>query len=231
MRFAALALLASFAAVQAVKFTSQASPGTTIDVSKGDIQVTWTDASTTQLTTAHLLLVNQAGGHTPFSYDFGEVQLASGSYTISKVDLPAGDDYQFELLATAPLNSGILALTQQFSITGSASGATLTLTAGSSGSATSGPSSTSTSSATTTSTSVVTVTSLTSLTSSTGSSSSTISLPSGFLSTTTTSTSTSTSSSTSSSGPAQATSNDGARQGVAAGSVLALVLGAVAALA
>jgi hypothetical protein len=230
MRFAALTLLASFAAVQAVKFTSQASPGTTIDVSKGDIQVTWTDASTTQLTTAHLLLVNQAGGHTPFSYDFGEVQLASGSYTISNVDLPAGDDYQFELLATAPMNMGILALTQQFSVTGTVSGATLTLTAGSSGSATSGPSSTSTSSATTSSS--ISVTPLSSLTTSTGTSSTTISIPSGgFLSTTTTSTSTSTSSSTSSSGPAQATSNDGVRQGVAAGGVLAMVLGAVALLA
>jgi len=107
----AAALLA--ACVQAIKVTSP-TKNQVVNLSEG-AEVKW-DTVSTDPAKAHLVLVNMAGGHTPFSQDLGEIDLSKGSYVVKLADVPADSGYQFNFQSFDPLNTGILAQSQQFTV-------------------------------------------------------------------------------------------------------------------
>ncbi|KAK4167745.1 hypothetical protein QBC43DRAFT_171468, partial [Cladorrhinum sp. PSN259] len=86
------------------------------------IKVKWSTVSTDPAS-AHLFLVNMAGGHTPYSKDLGEVNLSDGSIVISEKDVPADSTYQFNFQSVDEHNTGILSQSEQFSIINLDSGA------------------------------------------------------------------------------------------------------------
>jgi len=219
MRFSILASSVLVALAQAVTFTTPPK-GTTFDLSKGPFDITWSTVNTDP-SSAHLLLVRQAGGP-QYSYDFGVVQLSDGKYTISKLDLPDGDTYQFSLESRVPNNQGILARTEQFNIIGKASGATLTLPAAGSGAA-------STSAGAASSTSGSSSGSSSGSGSGSGSGSSGSSVTTSTTLTTSTGTVTSGSSTTSSGAVATASHNE-ANANAIGSSMFALLIGAAAAM-
>lgn len=104
------ALLAACA--QAVQITGVAKDQK-IDLASG-FTVTWSTVNSDP-STAHLFLVNMAGGHTPYSKDLGEVDLKKGSFNV-KESVAADTGYQFNLQSVDPLNTGILAQSQQFQV-------------------------------------------------------------------------------------------------------------------
>ncbi|KAK3994215.1 hypothetical protein QBC44DRAFT_48656 [Cladorrhinum sp. PSN332] len=106
------ALLAATSA-SAIKITYP-TKGESLPISSG-IKVKWTTVSTDP-DSAHLFLINMAGGHTPFSRDFGEVDLSTGSIVISEKDVPADSTYQFNFQSVDENNTGILAQSEQFGI-------------------------------------------------------------------------------------------------------------------
>ncbi|EGO57288.1 hypothetical protein NEUTE1DRAFT_116761 [Neurospora tetrasperma FGSC 2508] len=85
-----------------------------IDPSSG-VEVTWSTVSTDPKS-AHLVLVNMASGHTPYSKDLGAVDLTKGSVIISEKDVPNDSDFQFNFQSVDPLNQGILAQSEQFEV-------------------------------------------------------------------------------------------------------------------
>ncbi|KAK3681127.1 hypothetical protein B0T22DRAFT_485691 [Podospora appendiculata] len=168
MRVSIIAASLFAACVSAIQVSSP-TKNEVVDLSSPGFKVTWSTVSSDP-TKAHLFLVNQAGGHTPYSKDLGEVDLKSGSVTVIEANVPADTGYQFNLQSVDPLNTGILAQSQQFEIkasddksssssaaststtssaTTSASGSVQTLD-GTSGSTTAGSSSTASNSFTTT---------------------------------------------------------------------------------
>ncbi|KAK0704016.1 Ser-Thr-rich glycosyl-phosphatidyl-inositol-anchored membrane family-domain-containing protein [Lasiosphaeria miniovina] len=119
MRSAFISAAALFACVQAIRITSPTKDDT-IDPSKG-VTVKWSTVSTDPKT-AHLVLVNQAGGHTPYSKDLGEVDLTKGSVTVTVANVPNDTAYQFNIESVTELNTGILAQSAQFEVEAGASG-------------------------------------------------------------------------------------------------------------
>jgi hypothetical protein len=111
--FTTVLLAAAIAHVQAIKITSP-SKNDELDVSKG-VTVEWSTVSTDP-TTAHLVLVNAASGHTPYTKDLGEVKLSTGSITVTVKDVPADEGYQFNFESVDKLNTGILAQSEQFEV-------------------------------------------------------------------------------------------------------------------
>lgn len=97
---------------QAIQITG-ITKGDKIDLSAG-YTVTWSTVSSDP-SSAHLFLVNMAGGHTPYSKDLGEVDLKKGSVSV-KETVDAQTAYQFNLQSVDPLNTGILAQSQQFEV-------------------------------------------------------------------------------------------------------------------
>lgn len=85
-----------------------------VDLSAG-VTVTWSTVSTDPKS-AHLFLVNMAGGHTPFNKDLGEVDLSKGSITVKGLDAPNDESYQFNFQSTDSHNTGILAQSAQFEV-------------------------------------------------------------------------------------------------------------------
>ncbi|KAK3494207.1 uncharacterized protein B0T23DRAFT_103415 [Neurospora hispaniola] len=85
-----------------------------VDPSSG-VEVTWSTVSTDPKS-AHLVLVNMASGHTPYSKDLGAVDLTKGSVIISEKDVPNDSDFQFNFQSVDPLNQGILAQSEQFEV-------------------------------------------------------------------------------------------------------------------
>ncbi|KAK3505447.1 hypothetical protein B0T13DRAFT_39219 [Neurospora crassa] len=85
-----------------------------IDPSSG-VEVTWSTVSTDPKS-AHLVLVNMASGHTPYTKDLGTVDLTKGSVIISEKDVPNDSDFQFNFQSVDPLNQGILAQSEQFEV-------------------------------------------------------------------------------------------------------------------
>ena len=112
--FLATALLAA-CAVNAIEITSPGK-GDTIDPVSG-VEVKWTTVSSDP-TTAHLYLVNMAGGKTPYSKDLGEVDLSKGSMTVLLSSGAPTDDggYQFNFQSVKKENTGILAQSEQFEV-------------------------------------------------------------------------------------------------------------------
>ncbi|KHE83800.1 hypothetical protein GE21DRAFT_1286566 [Neurospora crassa] len=85
-----------------------------VDPSSG-VEVTWSTVSTDPKS-AHLVLVNMASGHTPYTKDLGAVDLTKGSVIISEKDVPNDSDFQFNFQSVDPLNQGILAQSEQFEV-------------------------------------------------------------------------------------------------------------------
>lgn len=112
MRTSILAAALLAACAQAVQITGVAKDQK-IDLASG-YTVTWSTVNSDP-STAHLFLVNMAGGHTPFSKDLGEVDLKKGSFSV-KESVAADTGYQFNLQSVDPLNTGILAQSQQFQV-------------------------------------------------------------------------------------------------------------------
>ncbi|KAK4039408.1 Ser-Thr-rich glycosyl-phosphatidyl-inositol-anchored membrane family-domain-containing protein [Parachaetomium inaequale] len=113
MRSQFATLLALAAPLYAIKITSP-SKNDVVDPSKG-VTVKWSTVNTDP-TRAHLILVNMASGHTPFSKDLGEIDLSSGSFQVSEKDVPSDAGYQFNFESTATQNTGILAQSEQFEV-------------------------------------------------------------------------------------------------------------------
>jgi hypothetical protein len=107
----AAALLA--ACVSAIKITSP-SKNDVVDLAAG-VKVTW-DTVSSDPKTAHLFLVNQAGGHTQYSKDLGEIDLSAGSQKVTVADVPNDTSYQFNVQSVTQLNTGILAQSEQFEV-------------------------------------------------------------------------------------------------------------------
>jgi len=117
--FTLTALLAALA--QAIEITSPAKASSPtskpqpVDFASG-YTVQWTTVASDP-PSAHLFLVNMAGGHSPFSMDLGEVDLSKGSYFIPASALskiPTDEGYQFNLQSVTKQNTGILAQSGQF---------------------------------------------------------------------------------------------------------------------
>ncbi|KAK3339744.1 hypothetical protein B0T25DRAFT_362430 [Lasiosphaeria hispida] len=109
--FSAIAMLA--AAVRAIQ-VSAPTKDQVIDLSSG-FEVTWATVSS-DTSKAHLYLVNQAGGHTPFSKDLGEIDLSKGKFTVTLKGVPDDTGYQFNIQSVQALNTGILAQSPQFEV-------------------------------------------------------------------------------------------------------------------
>ncbi|AEO57255.1 hypothetical protein MYCTH_2314976 [Thermothelomyces thermophilus ATCC 42464] len=118
MRAQIATLLALAAPLYAIEITSP-SKNDVVDPSKG-VTVKWTTVSTDP-DRAHLVLVNMAAGHTPFTKDLGEVDLSTGSYTVKEKDIPNDGGYQFNFESDEPQNTGILAQSAQFEVKSSSS--------------------------------------------------------------------------------------------------------------
>ncbi|KAK3400850.1 hypothetical protein B0T20DRAFT_153941 [Sordaria brevicollis] len=85
-----------------------------VDVA-GGVTVQWNTVNTDPQT-AHLVLVNMASGHTPYSKDLGEVDLTKGSIIISEKDVPNDSAFQFNFQSVASGSTGILAQSEQFEV-------------------------------------------------------------------------------------------------------------------
>ncbi|KAH6627394.1 Ser-Thr-rich glycosyl-phosphatidyl-inositol-anchored membrane family-domain-containing protein [Chaetomium tenue] len=118
MRAQFATLLALAAPLYAIKITSP-SKNDVVDPSKG-VTVKWSTVNTDP-SKAHLVLVNMASGHIPFSKDLGEVDLSTGSFKVSEKDVPSDEGFQFNFESTETQNTGILAQSEQFEVKSSAS--------------------------------------------------------------------------------------------------------------
>lgn len=112
MRTSILAAALLAACAQAVQITG-ITKDQKIDLA-GGYTVTWSTVNSDP-STAHLFLVQMSGGKTPFSKDVGEVDLKKGSFAV-KEPVAADSGYQFNLQSVDPLNTGILAQSQQFQV-------------------------------------------------------------------------------------------------------------------
>ncbi|KAK4463889.1 hypothetical protein QBC42DRAFT_147852, partial [Cladorrhinum samala] len=121
MRSAAAFLTSVLAAtsVTAIQITSP-SKHDKVSAATG-FEVKWTTVSTDP-TTAHLFLVNMAGGHTPYSKDLGEVDLSTGSTVVNEKDIPDDNTWQVNFQSIETHNTGILAQSEQFTIQAGAAG-------------------------------------------------------------------------------------------------------------
>lgn len=113
MRTSLATLLALATPLLAIKITSP-TKNTVIDPSKG-ITIEWSTVNTDP-SSAHLLLVNMVGGHTPFTKDLGEIDLSAGHITVAVTDVPADSGYQFNFVSVEDQNTGILAQSAQFRV-------------------------------------------------------------------------------------------------------------------
>ncbi|KAM7190900.1 hypothetical protein V8F33_009211 [Rhypophila sp. PSN 637] len=112
MRSSVIAAAFLAACAQAIKVTSP-TKDQVVDLSAG-FKVTF-DTVSTDPSSAHLFLVNMAGGGTPFSKDLGEVDLTK-PFVVTEEDVPAQKGYQFNVQSVETHNSGILAQSEQFEV-------------------------------------------------------------------------------------------------------------------
>jgi hypothetical protein len=110
--FATVAALLA-ACARAIEITNP-TKGQVVDLSAG-FKITWSTVSSDPAS-AHLFLVNMAGGHTPYSKDLGTVDLTKGSFTITESDVPSDTTYQFNIQSISTQNTGILAQSPQFEV-------------------------------------------------------------------------------------------------------------------
>lgn len=112
MRSSVIAAAFLAACAQAIKVTSPAKDQV-VDLSAG-VKVTF-DLVSSDPTSAHLFLVNMAGGGEPFSKDLGEIDLTK-PFVVTEEDVPAQKGYQFNVQSVSKDNTGILAQSQQFEV-------------------------------------------------------------------------------------------------------------------
>jgi hypothetical protein len=113
MRAQFAALLALAAPLYAITITSP-SKNDVVDLSAG-VTLKWSTVSTDP-TSAHLVLVNMAAGHTPYSKDLGEIDLTKGSLVVTEKGVPNDAGYQFNFESVSTQNTGILAQSEQFEV-------------------------------------------------------------------------------------------------------------------
>ncbi|KAK3313351.1 hypothetical protein B0H66DRAFT_536622 [Apodospora peruviana] len=113
MRASVIAAAFFAACAQAIKVTTP-TKNQEVDLSAG-FKVTW-DVVSSDPDSAHLYLVNMAGGHTPYSKDLGEVDLKKGSFVVTLDDVTPQEGYQFNIQSVNEDNMGILAQSQQFEV-------------------------------------------------------------------------------------------------------------------
>jgi hypothetical protein len=112
----ATALLALVLPIYAVQITNP-SKNDVVDPSEG-VEVKWTTVGTDPAR-ANLVLVNRISGHEPFHKVIGQIDLSTGSFTVSEKDVPSDGGYQFNIESVDKLNTGILAQSEQFEVTDS----------------------------------------------------------------------------------------------------------------
>lgn len=113
MRFSVVAASLLAVCAQAIQITSPTKLQV-VDLAAG-FEVKWSTVSS-DVTKAHLFLVNMAGGSQPFSKDLGEVDLTKGSIVVVEPSAPNGEGYQFNVQSVSQHNTGILAQSQQFEV-------------------------------------------------------------------------------------------------------------------
>lgn len=99
--------------VNAIQITDIAK-GQKIDLAAG-FTVTWSTVNTDP-STGHLVLVNMAGGHTPFNQDLGAVDLTKGSFRVISKNAKPDTGYQFNIQSVSTGSTGILAQSEQFEV-------------------------------------------------------------------------------------------------------------------
>lgn len=109
-----IALASLMAVAQAIKVTSPAKDAEWDLSTKQEIK--W-DSVDTDPDTFKIVLINQSVYPETETVVADSVKTSDGSYTMSGVDAAAGDDYQINFISTSSTNSGILAQSQQFSVT------------------------------------------------------------------------------------------------------------------
>ncbi len=123
MRASVIAAALLAACAQAIQITAP-TKNQTIDLAEG-FEVKW-DTVSSDPTSAHLFIVNMAGGGEPFSKDLGEVDLTKGGIKVTDDSVPNGEGYQFNLQSVTAHNTGILAQSQQFKVKSSPKKSTTT---------------------------------------------------------------------------------------------------------
>ncbi|KDN65951.1 putative developmentally Regulated MAPK Interacting protein [Colletotrichum sublineola] len=155
-----IAITSLLALAEAVKVT-QPAKGDDWDLSKTN-EITWETVSSDPKS-FEIVLINQSS-YPGVSQTIAKVNAADGKYDLKDVKVAAGDAYRINLVSTDPQNSGILAQSEEFSLTGSddSSSASATASASASASATGSASeSAATGSVTKTASGMTTVTSAT----------------------------------------------------------------------
>ncbi|TQN63893.1 UPF0619 GPI-anchored membrane protein [Colletotrichum shisoi] len=108
-----VAITSLLALAQAIKVTKPAK-GEEWDASSSN-EITW-DTVSTDPKEFEIVVVNQSG-FPEVSTTIAKVNSADGKYELKDTDLAAGDRYRINFLSTDPQNSGILAQSEQFSLT------------------------------------------------------------------------------------------------------------------
>ncbi|WQF82678.1 hypothetical protein CDEST_07692 [Colletotrichum destructivum] len=108
-----VAITSLLALAQAIKVTKPAK-GDEWDASSSN-EITW-DTVNTDPKQFEIVVVNQSG-FPEVSTTIAKVNSADGKYELKDTDLAAGDRYRINFLSTDPQNSGILAQSEQFSLT------------------------------------------------------------------------------------------------------------------
>ncbi|KAJ0139337.1 GPI-anchored membrane protein [Colletotrichum tanaceti] len=132
-----VAITGLLALAQAIKVTNPAK-GDEWDASSSN-EITW-DTVNTDPKEFEIVVVNQSG-FPEVSTTVAKVNSADGKYELKDADLPAGGPYRINFISTDRQNSGILAQSEQFSVTddsddtSSSASASATASASASGSA------------------------------------------------------------------------------------------------
>ncbi|KAF6794237.1 extracellular conserved serine-rich protein [Colletotrichum sojae] len=128
----AIAITSLLAAAEAVKVTKPAK-GDEWDLSKTN-EITW-DSVNTDPSSFEIVIVNQSS-YPPVEVKIGKVNTADGKYELKDAKVSAGDNYRINFVSTDPQNSGILAQSEQFDLTGTSSDDDKTTSASATASAT-----------------------------------------------------------------------------------------------
>ncbi|KAI8313910.1 hypothetical protein K4K61_011966 [Colletotrichum sp. SAR11_59] len=135
----ALAITSLLAAAEAIKVTSPAK-NAEWDVSETN-EIKW-DSVNTDPKSFEIVVVNQSA-YPETSTTIATVQTSDGKYDLKDAKLSAGDKYRINFVSTDTQNSGILAQSEEFSLTSDSDGTASGTATGSaaSGTSTSAPSS------------------------------------------------------------------------------------------
>ncbi|KAK2033788.1 hypothetical protein LX32DRAFT_648978 [Colletotrichum zoysiae] len=112
---ATIAITSLLALAEAVKVTEPAK-GDDWDLSKTN-EITW-DTVSSDPKTFEIVIVNQSS-YPGVSQTIAKVNAADGKYELKDLKVAPGGSYRINLVSTDPQNSGILAQSEEFSLTGS----------------------------------------------------------------------------------------------------------------